>query len=154
MKGMTIIVKKVTQIIAGLVFMYGFYIILQGHLTPGGGFGGGTILTGAFILLLLANGVDSKLLKSLKSKEATAGFFEAIGILLFIIMAISALLLCGKLNILPVFFKNFLAKGIPGELLSAGFIPLLNIFIGIEVAAALYIIILAFLIKSQEGKLK
>ncbi len=151
MKGMTIIVKKVTQIIAGLVFMYGFYIILQGHLSPGGGFGGGTILTGAFILLLLANGVDSKLLKS---KEATAGFFEAIGILLFIIMAISGLLLCCNLNMLPVFFKNFLAKGIPGELLSAGFIPLLNIFIGIEVAAAFYIIILAFLIKSQEGKLK
>lgn len=151
MKGMTIIVKKVTQIMAGLVFMYGFYIILHGHLTPGGGFGGGTILTGAFILLILANGVDSKLLKS---KEAMSSFFEALGILFFIITAMGALLLCCKLDFLPVFFVNFLAKGIPGKLLSAGFIPLLNIFIGIEVGAALYVIFLAFLIKSQEGRLK
>ena len=124
---------------------------MHGHLTPGGGFGGGTILTGAFILLILAFGINSKLLKC---KEARASFFEALDILLFIIMAIGGLLLCCKINILPVFFNNFLAKGIPGKLISAGFIPLLNIFIGIEVGGALYVIFLAFLIKSQEGKLK
>jgi multisubunit Na+/H+ antiporter MnhB subunit len=40
MKGMTIIVKKTTQLMAGLVFLYGIYIIVHGHLTPGGGFAG------------------------------------------------------------------------------------------------------------------
>lgn len=35
MKGMTVIVKKTTQLIAGIIFLYGIYIILHGHLTPG-----------------------------------------------------------------------------------------------------------------------
>jgi len=55
MKGMTIIVKKITQLMAGLVFLYGIYIIVHGHLTPGGGFAGGTIMAGSFILLAVAN---------------------------------------------------------------------------------------------------
>ncbi len=43
MKGMTLIVKKTTQLIAGMIFMYGIYVIVHGHLTPGGGFAGGVI---------------------------------------------------------------------------------------------------------------
>ena len=43
MKGMTVIVKKTTQLIAGMIFLYGIYIIVHGHLTPGGGFAGGVI---------------------------------------------------------------------------------------------------------------
>jgi multicomponent Na+:H+ antiporter subunit B len=58
MKGMTIIVKKTTQLIAGLVFLYGIYIIIHGHLTPGGGFAGGVILAGSFILQILAFGSE------------------------------------------------------------------------------------------------
>ena len=58
MKGMTIIVKKTTQLIAGMIFMYGIYVIAHGHLTPGGGFAGGVIIAGAFILVTLAFGTD------------------------------------------------------------------------------------------------
>jgi multisubunit Na+/H+ antiporter MnhB subunit len=58
MKGMTVIVKKTTQLLAGLIFMYGIYIIVHGHLTPGGGFAGGVIIAGAFILVILAFGSD------------------------------------------------------------------------------------------------
>jgi multicomponent Na+:H+ antiporter subunit B len=58
MKGMTIIVKKTTQLIAGLVFLYGIYIIIHGHLTPGGGFAGGVVLAGSLILQILAFGSD------------------------------------------------------------------------------------------------
>lgn len=64
MEGMSSIVKKVSQLMAGLIFMYGIYIILHGHLTPGGGFAGGAIIAGAFILLILAFGsVPSSLKK-------------------------------------------------------------------------------------------
>jgi multisubunit Na+/H+ antiporter MnhB subunit len=58
MKGMTLIVKKTTQLIAGIVFLYGIYVIVHGHLTPGGGFAGGVIMAGSFILLKLAFGSD------------------------------------------------------------------------------------------------
>ena len=149
MKGMTIIVKKIAEIMCALIFLYGFYIILHGHLSPGGGFGGGAILAGAFILFIIAFGVNNKLLHS---KESHAGFIEALGILFFIFLAITALLFSYKLDVLPIFFKNFLSKGTAGKLISAGFIPLLNLFIGIEVGGALYVIFLEFVIKSKEGK--
>ncbi|HRR94271.1 MAG TPA: MnhB domain-containing protein, partial [Bacteroidales bacterium] len=58
MKGMTLIVKETTRLLAGLIFLYGIYIIIHGHLTPGGGFAGGVVVAGSFILLILAYGSD------------------------------------------------------------------------------------------------
>ena len=142
MKGMSIIVKNVTALLAGLVFLYGCYIILHGHLTPGGGFAGGTIIAGSFILLVIANGIKYFRLK--KEKEESS-LMEGAGILCFLLLATGGLLLT-----VPVFFKNFLPGGTPGELFSAGVIPLFNIFIGIEVAAALLSIFLAFVIFKTE----
>ena len=142
MKGMTSIVKKVTALISGLVFLYGCYIIFHGHLTPGGGFAGGTIIAGSFILLIIANGIQYFRLKKEKEESSLA---EGAGILIFLLFASSGLILTTH-----VFFKNFLPSGTPGDLVSAGVIPLYNIFIGIEVAAALLSIFLAFVIYKKE----
>lgn len=142
MKGMTSIVKKVTALISGLVFLYGCYIILHGHLTPGGGFAGGTIVAGSFILLVIANGIQYFRLKKEKEESSLA---EGAGILLFLLFATSGMILTTH-----VFFKNFLPSGTPGDLVSAGVIPVYNIFIGIEVAAALLSIFLAFVIYKKE----
>ncbi len=142
MKGMTIIVKNVTALLAGLVFLYGCYIVLHGHLTPGGGFAGGIIIAGSFILLVIANGIQYFRLN--KEKEGSS-MLEGAGIFCFLLLAAGGLLLAT-----PVFFKNMLPVGIPGELFSAGVIPLFNIFIGIEVAAALLSIFLAFVIFKTE----
>jgi multicomponent Na+:H+ antiporter subunit B len=49
-----------------------------------------------------------------------------------------------------VFFNNYLPKGEVGQLISAGVIPLYNIFIGMEVAAALLTIFLGFVIYKEE----
>jgi len=38
MKGMTIIVKTIGSWVKVLIFLFGIYIVLFGHLTPGGGF--------------------------------------------------------------------------------------------------------------------
>jgi multicomponent Na+:H+ antiporter subunit B len=142
MEGMSTIVKKVTQLVAGLIFVYGAYIILHGHLTPGGGFAGGAIIAGAFILLILAFGSSSL---NLKKEVAGTSNTESVAILLVVILALMALLFGAK-----VFFSNFLDKGTPGELLSAGVIPLYNIFIGIEVAGAILTIFLALVIFKEE----
>jgi multisubunit Na+/H+ antiporter MnhB subunit len=143
MEGMSIIVKKVTQLVAGLIFIYGIYIVLHGHLTPGGGFAGGVIIAGAFILLILAFGSNALNLK----KEVTgSSSTESVAILMVVILALMALLIGSK-----VFFSNFLAKGEPGQLLSAGVIPLYNIFIGIEVAGAILTIFLALVIFKEES---
>ncbi len=134
MKGMSLIVKKITGIVIGFVFIYGVYIILHGHLTPGGGFAGGVIVAGAFILRYLAYGGDAKAEKGSTTK---ASVFESIGALLFVGIALLGLI------VTSVFFLNFLPKGIPLHLLSAGIIPFCNIAIGIKVGAGLFSIFIA-----------
>jgi len=142
MKGMTVIVKKTTQILAGMIFLYGSYIIVHGHLTPGGGFAGGVMLAGAFILITLAYGSD---FLNLKREEAGSTATENGSVLIVILLSVAGLLLGAK-----VFFLNFLPKGTLGELISAGVIPLYNVFIGIEVASSIFIIFLALVIYKEE----
>ncbi len=51
---------------------------------------------------------------------------------------------------LGIFFVNFLPKGIIGELISAGVIPIFNVAVGMEVASALLTVFLALLIYRDE----
>ena len=93
MKGMTVIVKKTTQLIAGMVFLYGIYVIIHGHLTPGGGFAGGVVLAGSFILLILAFGSD---FVNLTKEESGSTMYENLAILVVILLAVSGLLMRSK----------------------------------------------------------
>jgi multicomponent Na+:H+ antiporter subunit B len=142
MKGMTVIVKKTTQLIAGMVFLYGIYVMVHGHLTPGGGFAGGVILAGSFILLILAFGSD---FVKLVHDESGSTLIENLAILIILFLSFSGLLIGTR-----IFFSNWLPKGTFGELLSAGLIPLYNIFVGIEVAASILTIFLALIIFKEE----
>jgi multisubunit Na+/H+ antiporter MnhB subunit len=142
MKGMTVIVKKTTQLICGMVFIYGIYIITHGHLTPGGGFAGGVVVAGSFILLILAYGSE---FLNLVKEETGSTFYENLAILIVLLLAVAGLLLGTK-----VFFMNFLPRGVAGELISAGMMPLYNIFVGIEVAASILTIFLALVIFKEE----
>lgn len=134
MRGMSLIVRVVTNIVVGFIFIYGVYIILHGHLTPGGGFAGGVIIAGALVLRILAFGVEPV---SEKRAEERASAFESLGALLFMGVALAGLLIGG------IFFLNFLPHGTPLRLLSGGIIPLCNIAIGIKVGAGLFTIFLA-----------
>ena len=140
---MTEIVKTISRLLAGLIFFYGTYIIVFGHLTPGGGFAGGVIMSGAFILLIIANGIDEE--KATEAKEK-AGFLESSGIFLFWMVSIVGLCMG------TFFFLNFLGKGKPLNVCSAGTIPLCNIAIGIEVSAALCSILIAFILAKKGDK--
>lgn len=142
MQGMSVIVKKIAQLMSGLIFVYGIYIITHGHLTPGGGFAGGALVAGSFILLILANG--SEYIK-LKRQEEGSSVVESAAVLMALVLATIGLV-AGSL----VFFNNYLPAGIPGRLISGGVIPLYNIFIGMEVAAALITIFLALVIYKEE----
>ena len=137
MKGMTIIVKTISSWVKVLIFLFGIYIIITGHLTPGGGFAGGVILASSYVLLMLAFGRES-VEKNLSLTAASK--LDCLGALLFALIAILGLVLGGS------FFVNFLyQRYLPGEalkLISAGTIPLSNIAIGIKVGASLFLVIL------------
>ena len=137
MKGMTIIVKTISSWVKILIILFGIYIILFGHLTPGGGFAGGVILASSYVLLMLAFGrefAEKNLSLHLVSK------LDCIGVLAFALIAILGLVFGGS------FFINFLyQKYLPGQpfnLISAGTIPLSNIAIGLKVGASLFLVVL------------
>jgi multisubunit Na+/H+ antiporter MnhB subunit len=138
MSGMTVIVKTVSSWVKVLIFLFGIYIILFGHLTPGGGFAGGVILASSYVLLMLAFGrrfVEENLPLPIASR------LDCLGAFLLALMAILGLVLGGT------FFVNFLYQkylpGAPFDLVSGGGIPLLNIAIGLKVGASLFLVIFA-----------
>ncbi len=137
--GMTLIVKTITRLTVGLILLFGIYIILHGHLSPGGGFAGGVIVALSFVHLMLAFGKDiavSRVSKNLASN------LESIGALMFLSIA-----LLGFLG--GSFFLNILPKGTPFNLFSAGIIPLCNIAIGIKVGVGLFAIFLTLVIVEE-----
>jgi len=147
MRGMTIIVKRITQLMAPSLFLLGIYIVLHGHLTPGGGFAGGILISGCFVLMVLAYGSEE--VKS-EVRKWRASFSESLGILLFWFLAVLGLIQGSY------FFLNVIAKvnpGQPNHLFSAGIIPLCNIAIGIEVAAALFAVFLTLVVLRVGEKL-
>ncbi|NQT46052.1 MAG: hypothetical protein HQ593_01060 [Candidatus Omnitrophica bacterium] len=134
MKGMTLIVKTVTRWVKGFIFLFGLYIILFGHLTPGGGFAGGVILACSYILLTLAY---SKEVAHRSLSRAVASELDSVGALIFLSIALLGIYFGGG------FFVNFIHRLSPGEpfrFLSAGIIPLCNVAIGIKVGSSLFMI--------------
>ena len=63
MKNENIRIKRVIQrcgcdAILPLALVYIFYIILHGHLSPGGGFQGGVLMVATMLLIYLGHGYD------------------------------------------------------------------------------------------------
>jgi multisubunit Na+/H+ antiporter MnhB subunit len=130
--GMTLIVKTVTRVTVWIIILYGFYIIFHGHLTPGGGFGGGVIIALAYLNFMLAFGKDEtgkwlkiKLLQDIEASTAT----------LFLIMGILGIGFGGA------FLSNFISHGTLFRLISSGTILPLNIIIGVKVGLSLFLVI-------------
>ena len=142
-QGMTIIVKTITRLTVGLILLYGIYIVLHGHLSPGGGFAGGVIIALSFIHLMLAFGKDVALKKL---SEVRTSLFESLGAIMFLSIAILGFL--GGY----FFFNFFLHKGKPFELFSAGIIPLCNIAISLKVGAGLFAIFAALILFKKLGQ--
>jgi multisubunit Na+/H+ antiporter MnhB subunit len=147
MRGMTSIVKCITQLMVPSIFLLGSYVILHGHLTPGGGFAGGVLIAGCFVLMVLAYGLQET---KQEIQKWYASLSESLGIFIFWFLAIIGLVQGAY------FFINTIAKvnpGHPGQLFSAGIIPLCNLAIGIEVAAALFAIFLTLAVLKMVEKL-
>jgi len=141
--GMTLIVKTITRLTVGLILLYGIYIVLHGHISPGGGFAGGVIIALSFIHLMLAFGRDTALKKL---SQTAASVLESLGALMF--LSIAVLGFFGGY----FFFNLFLHKGNPFELFSAGIIPLCNIAISLKVGAGLFAIFAVLVFFKGTGK--
>ncbi len=86
-RGMTLIVKTVTRFTLGFIFIYGIYIAMTGHESPGGGFAGGVIIALSFVHTMLAFGKEVAL-KRLRANLLR--FIISIGALVFLYIVIAS----------------------------------------------------------------
>ena len=122
--------------LVGPTVLLAIYITMHGHLTPGGGFQGGVIAATALLLVYL--GSDYAAMRRLRPK-ALVETAKAAGAGSFVLIGVAGLIVAGS------FLENFLPLGTPGELVSAGTIPLLSLAVGIEVAGAFVLLLSEFL---------
>ena len=123
------ILQGVASVLCPVIFIFGIYIILNGHLSPGGGFSGGAIMGAGLILYAVAFGF-----------QKTQRFFDEH---VYKIAKISALCMYGLIG--TYFYmtgangiENHIPLGIPGHILSSGIILPINICVGLEVACTMY----------------
>lgn len=124
-----LIFQTIAKLLLPLIFVYGVYVVLNGHISPGGGFSGGAVLGGG--LILASSVFGQKRLTKVLSAEVTTG------------MSVGCLLAYAAMKGYSFFTgANHVGweipKGTPGDILSAGFILPLNICVGIIVACTMF----------------
>jgi multicomponent Na+:H+ antiporter subunit B len=115
------IVETATELLLPMVILFGIYVFLNGHLSPGGGFQGGAIIASGtmFLLLALPESHISRLLISIM--ESLSGFS-------YVVVGVLGVILAGG------FLDNrIMGLGTFGSLFSAGAIPIIYVFVGIKV---------------------
>ncbi len=131
--GMSMIVKTVTRWLKGPTLLFGIYIVLYGHITPGGGFGGGVIIASAFILIMLAMGEDAG---HAHFARGVASRLDSVGLMAFLVIGWLGTWWGSR------FFEN--VKDTPEDawytLFSGGTMPLSNLALGLKVASALFLV--------------
>jgi multicomponent Na+:H+ antiporter subunit B len=128
----TEIVRNGADILVPLIAIFAAYIVMHGHLGPGGGFQGGAVMASCVLLSLLARPDYRVKLAHLSVMESLAG-------LLIVLVGIAGLILAGG------FLDNrVLPLGDFGAFFSAGVIPVLSVLIGVKVGCELSVIIERF----------
>ncbi len=124
-----VILQTVARILVPPVVIFGIYVILAGHLGPGGGFSGGAVIGAGLILYLNAFGF-AKTEQFFTEKTYKKMSF---GALACYAGAKSYSFYTGANDI-----HSIIPLGTPGAILSSGLILILNICVGIVVAGTMY----------------
>jgi multicomponent Na+:H+ antiporter subunit B len=121
----SIILSTAQKLLFPLIVLFGIYVFINGHLTPGGGFQGGAVIATGFLLLLMAN-------PQADFRHGLFNYIESISGISYVIIGILGVVLgLGFLD------NRFLPLGHLGRLFSAGAIPIIYSFIGLKVGAEL-----------------
>jgi multicomponent Na+:H+ antiporter subunit B len=118
--------------LVGPVLLLGIYVVVHGALTPGGGFQGGVILAGALLLVYAAGQVAAvQRVRPVSLVEVA----DAVGAASYTLIALAGLVFGVAV------MDNFLPFGTAGSLLSGGTVPVLSVAVGVEVTAAVTLIL-------------
>lgn len=131
------IVTSCANVALPITLVLGAYVILHGHLSPGGGFQGGVLVAGAVAILYIAYGAQG-VKKSLNSEKIKVS--EDIGALGFVFLATLGVIYGYS------FFQNVIHKhGAVGQLYSSGTIFWMNFAVGYKVLAGIGFLIIVML---------
>lgn len=123
------IVRTAAQVLVPLIAIFAAYIVMNGHISAGGGFQGGAVIASAVLLMLLAD-------PSHRLNTALLSITESVAGVLFVLVGIAGLLLAGG------FLDNrILPLGQFGAFFSAGSIPVLSVLLGVKVGCELSVIL-------------
>ncbi len=114
----------------------GTYTVVHGHLSPGGGFQGGIVVSAAPVMLYLAG--RYLMLRTVHPMHAL-DLTEGTGAGGFVVVGLAGLITGGA------FLANVIGKGQSGSVFSGGTLPVLNVSVGLEVAAGVTLVIYEFL---------
>lgn len=123
------ILQIAAYILVPIIIIFGIYVILNGHLGPGGGFSGGAIIGAGLILYLNAFGFQKTERFFTEKTYKIVSFLS----LSFYCIAKSYSFYTGANHI-----ESIIPKGTPGAILSSGLILPLNIAVGLVVACTMY----------------
>lgn len=123
------ILQKITFLLFPVIVIFGIYVILNGHISPGGGFSGGAIIGAGLILYANAFGFE-KLNRFFTEKTYKMVSFSALS---FYCLAKSYSFFTGANHL-----ESGIPLGTPGAILSSGLILPLNICVGLVVACTMY----------------
>jgi multicomponent Na+:H+ antiporter subunit B len=123
------LVQNGASILLPLISIFAAYIIMNGHISAGGGFQGGAVIASGVLLMLLARPQSRINLAFLSITESLAG-------VLFVLVGVAGVVFAGG------FLDNrVLPLGEFGAFFSAGTIPILSALLGIKVGCELSVII-------------
>lgn len=124
-----VIMKTVSKLLAPPIQLFGLYVIMHGHISPGGGFQGGVMIASSFILLTLAFGYQSGT-KRVKLKFRR--IMEPMGALIFALIGLLCIFLSANFLHYPVF------SILPNSEMVATAISVIEIGIGVTVTAVIF----------------
>ncbi len=120
----SMLIRTGARVLFPIIALLGIYVFIHGHLTPGGGFQGGTIVATGFLLMLISY-------KGFNTNHNIMTWIESIAGLSFILIGVWGLISDNT------FLGNIPEVGKLNSLLSGGLIPIIYIAVGFKVAVEL-----------------
>lgn len=126
-----VIIQTVTRLLMPFIQIYGLFLVVNAHLTPGGGFAGGAVLGISVVLYTLVFGLDRG---NGKKFDKVSSRMEAYSVLIFLTIGLIGTF--AGMNFLTN--KNMgIPMGSPGNILSGGLIPIISILIGAKLTSTI-----------------
>ena len=121
--------QTASKLLFPIIMLFGIYVMVYGHLSPGGGFQGGVIIASGVLLLLIS-------FNEFEVPHSVVSLLEIFAGASYVIIGLIGLL------VLDRFLGNFLPNDISnmGMLLSGGIIPIIYIIVGIKVGSEMSVI--------------